>query len=715
MYLVGVDIGGTFTDCVVIDEQGTVTTAKSPSVPGDFSQGMINAIGVAAERLGFELEEFFQKISLISHGTTVGTNAIVQMRGARVGLITTRGHQDVIHIMRGSRGVGQRDLRQVVHFPESRKPEPIVPKRLISGISERVDCFGNVVVPLNEREVEAEIHRLIAEGVEAIAVCFLWSFLHPEHERRVKEMIHAIAPDMFVSCSVDLVPKWGEYERTTAVVLNAYIGPITSNYLSTLDQRLKSLGYVNPLQITQCGGGTISVQKAMEAPLLTLDSGPVSGVAGSLYLGRLMEHSNIITTDMGGTSFDVGLIFDGKPSYSSVSNVNQYEFFIPKIDIQAIGAGGGSMVRVDSLSRSLKVGPQSAGAMPGPICYSRGGTVPTVTDAALVLGYLDPYNFAGGRMKLDKPAAEKAIQAIACELGMSLLECASGIAKIAEFGMADVIRRTTIGKGYDPRDFVLYAFGGAGPVHAGVFARELGVQKVIIPQRETASTWCAFGAASADILHIHEQVDIIVTPLDLDRFRRNIEQLKRAASAGLLKDDIADDRHIFEFSLDMRHKGQINEVEVSLDWDLDSDRLEEQLLDRFFDRYEQLYGKGSSFRAARIEIVTFRVRAMAETLRPLLRSAEEPDDLGAEHARRPSRRIYWDEMGGEADTPIYDGSLLLRGQVVAGPAVVETPDTSVVVRPSQTLVLDRFGNFELLFPADASNAIENKISALEPA
>ncbi|HEX3996713.1 MAG TPA: hydantoinase/oxoprolinase family protein, partial [Acetobacteraceae bacterium] len=471
MYLVGVDIGGTFTDCVVIDEQGVVTTAKSPSVPGNFAQGMIDAIGLAAERLGHSREGFFHKISFLSHGTTIGTNAIVEKRGAKVGLITTKGHSDVIHIMRGSRGLDTRNVRAIVHFSESRKPDPIVPKRMIMGVSERVDCLGKVVVRLNEEEVKAAVHRLVAQGVEAIAVCFLWSFLFPDHERRVRDIILSIAPGMFVSCSVDLVAKWGEYERTTAVVLNAYIGPLTSGYLRSLDDQLRVLGYKNPLQITQCGGGTISVEKAKEAPLLTLDSGPVSGVTGSLYLGQVMGHPNIITTDMGGTSFDVGLIHDGKPAHSSVSNVNQYEFFIPKVDIQAIGAGGGSLARVDPNGPSLRVGPQSAGASPGPVCYGRGGTEPTVTDAALVLGYLDPDNFAGGRMKLNKPAAERAIQVVAKQLDMSLLECASGICKIAEFGMADIIRRTTVGKGHDPRDFVLFAFGGAGPVHAGVFAR----------------------------------------------------------------------------------------------------------------------------------------------------------------------------------------------------------------------------------------------------
>jgi N-methylhydantoinase A len=694
-YLVGVDIGGTFTDCVVIDETGTVTTAKSPSTPDDFARGMDNAIAAAAERLGIATGQLYRDTALLSHGTTVGTNAVVQKRGAKIGLITTRGHNDVIHIMRGSRGVTGRDVRQVVHFPESRKPEPIVPKGLIEGVSERVDCFGKVVVPLNEVEAEAAVGRLLAAGVQSIAICFLWSFLHPEHERRVRDMVRQLAPGIFVTCSCDLVPKWGEYERTTAVALNAYVGPLTYGYLHNLDRRLQSSGYAQPLQITQCGGGTISVEKAMEAPLLTLDSGPVSGVIGSLYLGQAMGYRNIITTDMGGTSFDVGIIADGKPAYSFVSNVNQYEYFIPKVDIQAIGAGGGSLVRIDERTRTIRVGPESAGAVPGPVCYGRGGTMPTVTDADVVLGYFDPDNFAGGRMRLDKAAAEAAIGAVAEQLGMGLLDCASGIAKIVEFQMADIVRRMTVGKGFDPRDFVLFAFGGAGPAHAGVFARELGVAKIVIPQRETASTWCAFGAASADILHIHEMVDIQATPFDGARIAGILERLAEAARHQMAKDGIAPSRQRLEFALDMRHKGQINEVEVVLDGADFAGDFEGPLKERFYRRYEQIYGRGASFHGARVEIVTFRVRASAETPRPRLVAADRlVADIPAA-AIGAHRRVYWDELKRAELSPVYDGTALLPGNEIAGPAIVETPDTTVVVRPGQTLAVDAFGNFDI--------------------
>ncbi len=695
-YLCGIDIGGTFTDCVLIDETGRVITAKSPSTPGNFAKGMMGALEAAATKVGITLPELCGQITRLSHGTTVGTNAIIQKKGVKVGLITTRGHNDVIHIMRGSRGLTGADIRQVVHIPESKKPDPIVPKSLVEGVSERVDCFGKAIVPLNEAEAEAAIRRLVAKGVKAIAVCFLWSFLEPRHERRVKEMIEQIAPGLFVTTSVDLVPKWGEYERTAAVALNAYIGPLVTGYLAGVAADVTRLGYHHPLQITQCGGGTISVSRAMGAPLLTLDSGPVAGVMGSAYAGGLMGYPNVITTDMGGTSFDVGVIHNGLPGFSYRSLVHQYEYYLAKVDVQTVGAGGGSLVRVDPSSGALKVGPESAGAEPGPICYRRGGTVPTVTDADLVLGYLDPDNFAGGSIKLDKAGAEAGIKALGEKVGLGLHECAGGIAKIVEFQMADLIRKVTVRKGLDPRDFVLFAFGGAGPVHAGVFARELGVAKVIVPQKETASVWCAFGAAAADVLHLYEQVEIMRSPFDAGRMNRVLQALKARADSDLDEDGADASRRDYRFSIDMRHKGQINEVEVELKTQSlaagDLDRLTAE----FFRRYEALYGRGSSLPGASLEAVTFRCRARVEMPKPKLPPADKLTETIPPAAKRKTRQIYWTEWGKLAETPIFDGHALVPGNRIKGPCVAETRDTSVVVHPGETLTVDRFGNFEIL-------------------
>jgi N-methylhydantoinase A len=696
-YLVGIDIGGTFTDCAIVDRGGRLLTTKVPSTPQDFARGMMDALGAGAQALGLPLERFCRDIRFLSHGTTVGTNTIIQKKGARVGLITTRGHEDAIHIMRGSRGYGGRDIRKVVHFPETSKPAPIVPKRLIRGVSERVDCFGEIVVPLNEGEAAAAIRDLLAQGVDAIAICFLWSFRNPEHEQRVKRMVQSISGDVFVTCSVDIAPKWGEYERVTATALNAYLGPVMASYLHKLDSSLKNLGYRHGLQMTQCGGGTVPVARAREAPLLTLDSGPVSGVTASMFLGAAMGEKNVITTDMGGTSFDVSIIHAGKPAYSFISNTDQYEYFLPKVDLQAIGAGGGSLVRANPETRTMTVGPDSAGAFPGPVCYGRGGTVPTVTDAQLVLGYLDPDNFAGGRMKLNRKNAEDAIAKVAKQLGMKTLECAAGICRIVELQMADVIRKVTVEKGFDPREFVLFAFGGAGPAHAGVFARELGVRKVVVPQRKAASTWCAFGAAAADVLHIFEHTEIMPTPVPASRVNAILNSLESNAKAVMTSEGIAEGRQRFEFSLDVRHKGQINEVEVLLESPRLKSDYESQLRKRFVERYEQLYGRGSALAGAQLEIVVCRLRARALTPRPRLVSSKKGTKRIPAKAVLKKREIYWPDLGGHRPTPVYDGDRLVIGNQIKGPAIVETADTTVVVHPRATLRLDPLGNFELSF------------------
>jgi N-methylhydantoinase A len=596
--------------------------------------------------------------------------------------------------MRGSRGYGGRDIRKVVHFPETAKPVPIVPKRLIRGVSERVDCFGEVVVALNEKEAQSAIRELVAEGVQAIAVCFLWSFRNPRHEQRVREMVQKLAPGVYVTCSVDIAPKWGEYERVTATALNAYLGPVMSGYLEKIDSSLQQLGYAHGLQIAQCGGGTVPVERAGEAPLLTLDSGPVAGVTASMFLGAAMGEKNIITTDMGGTSFDVSIIYGGKPAYSFISNTDQYEYFLPKVDLQAIGAGGGSLVRVHPETRTMTVGPDSAGAFPGPVCYSRGGTVPTVTDAQLVLGYLDPDNFAGGRMKLDKNAALKAIGAMGSQLGMNPMECAAGICRIVELQMADVIRKVTVEKGFDPRDFVLFAFGGAGPAHAGVFAQELGVKKIVIPQRKAASTWCAFGAAAADVLHIFEHTEIMPTPVAADRVNRILQKIQSNAEKLMASEGIAPGRQRFEFSLDVRHKGQINEVEVLLPYERLPSGYEPGLRKLFTDRYEKLYGRGSALAGAQLEIVVCRLRARALTPRPRLVKARSLSKAIPKAAVRKPRQIWW---SGLKKTPVYDGEKLAAGNTVKGPAIVETSDTAVVVHPGRTLRVDALGNFEITF------------------
>jgi N-methylhydantoinase A len=691
-FICGIDTGGTFTDAVVMDAHGRIVTAKAPSTPHDFSQGVMDSLQLIADKLGLSVEQLLQDTSRLALGTTVGTNAMLQRRGARVGLITTKGHRDVIHIMRGARGVPGVASELVLHFPESNKPDPIVPKTLIAEVSERVDCMGDVVVELNEAEAEAAITHLVSRGVEAIAICFLWSFKYPAHERRVKAMVERLAPQVFVCCSVDLVPRWGEYERTAATAINAYIGPVTSAYLQGLAGRVQHAGLRYPLQIMQCGGGVMPAAEAAGRAFLTLDSGPVAGVLASQYLGSVIGHNHIIATDMGGTSFDVGLIRDGVPVASYQSVVQQYEYFVPRIDIRSIGSGGGSIIWVDEVSSSLRVGPLSAGAEPGPVCYGRGGTQPTVTDADVVLGYLDPDYFLGGRLRLDREAAWRSIETVATRIGLGIIETASGAARVVEHQMADLIRKVTVQKGYDPRDFVVFAYGGAGPVHAGVYARELGARSVIVPLGAVCSLWSALGAASADLLHIYEAVDIQPSPFDPQRVATHFAALAERGLAQLQADGIAPAQARLAHSADLRYKGQINEVEVPLDaGPIDQARLA-QLVADFHNRYESLYGPGAGFREARVEIVTYRVRASSMSPKPVLRPAPAVGVAPPAAARAPARPVYWAEREDFEETPIYWGELLQSGNVIQGPAILQVPVTTIVVHPGQTARLDPYGN-----------------------
>jgi N-methylhydantoinase A len=692
-FICGIDTGGTFTDCVVLDEGGRITTAKAPSTPDDFSQGVLDALALAAGKLGLDTEALLRRTARLALGTTVGTNALLQRRGAVVGLLTTRGHRDVIHIMRGARGVPGLASEKVLHFPESNKPDPpIVPKTLIAEVSERVDCKGEVVVELNEAEAERGIRRLVARGVEAIAICFLWSFKHPEHERRVKAMVERLAPGVFVCCSVDLVPRWGEYERTAATVINAYLGPVTGAYMARVGRRVGGAGLASSVQVMQCGGGVVPAAEAARRAFLTLDSGPVAGVLASQYLGSVLGQKHVIATDMGGTSFDVGLVHEGRPVASYQSVVNQYEYFVPRIDIRSIGSGGGSIVWVDEVSGSLRVGPLSAGASPGPVCYGRGGREPTVTDAAVALGYLDPGYFLGGRLALDPEAARRSLLPVAERVGMGVVETASGALKVVEHQMADLIRKVTVHKGYDPRDFAVFAYGGAGPVHAGVYARELGAQSLVVPLGGVCSLWSALGAATADLLHIYETVDILASPFDPARVGQRFAELEQRGLAQLASDGVEPRAAQVARSADMRYRGQINEVEVAVPSGALDEAACAALIADFHRRYETLYGAGAGFREARVEIVTYRVRTTAAGTRPAIRAATERGADPPAEARAPSRRVYWSEIGDFDQTAVFWGERLQPGNRIGGPAIIQVPDTTIVVHPGQVARLDPYGN-----------------------
>ncbi|MBI3801351.1 MAG: hydantoinase/oxoprolinase family protein, partial [Deltaproteobacteria bacterium] len=673
----------------VMDERGQITIAKSPSTPQDFAEGFFNALEVAAEKLGLTLSRLLQDTRLLLHGTTVGTNAIIQLKGVKTGLITTRGHGDALIIMRSVGRSAGLPIEKLLHVSRHQKPPPIIPRTLIQEVSERVDWQGEVFLPLNIDEARAAIQTLLDQHVMAIAISFLWGFVNPAHELAVKRMVQEMAPSVFVTCAHELIAKPGEYERTAATAINCFIGPDSSGYIERVQERAKHLGYQHPLLIMQASGGVATAREAAHKPVFTIGSGPVGGVIGSKFLADTLGHQHVIASDVGGTSFDVGIISHGQPLTSSETIIHQYTFFMPQLDIQSIGSGGGSIIWIDELSGTMKVGPHSAGADPGPACYNRGGEAPTITDANLLLGYLNPENFLGGKFMLDKNSSLRTLQKIAEQLQMDVVEAASGAVQIVEFHMADLMRQMTVQRGLDPRDFIVYAYGGGGPTHAVSYSRELGCRTVVVPLGAVASTWSALGIQSADLLHVYEKAELLIAPFDPERLNAIFADLETQGRAQLREDGIAEASLRFRRTADMKFRLQIHRVEVPVPLGSLTAQDTERLRQTFAEQYESLYGQGSAFRDAGMEIGVLRVVAIGTIPRPSL-SRQAPRTTEAQPAYR---EVYWRELKRFTSTPIYNGAKLAALRDIEGPAVIEMPETTIVLRPGSAGRLDEYGNF----------------------
>ena len=683
----GVDIGGTFTDCVVIGDDGQLTLAKVSSTPPEFAKGFLDAVSEAASKLGLELNDFLSQTELLLHGTTVGTNALVQRRGARTGLITTRGHRDHLLMMRSYGRSAGLPIEQLLRVSRHKKPDPLVPPHLIREVSERVDWEGDVILPFNEEEARAAVTGLLAENVEAIAISFLWGFVNPDHELRMKAIVREMAPDVFISCAHELIAKPGEYERTAAAAINAFIGPSTARYVQEVDEATTEAGYSHPLLIMQAAGGVAPAEISAESPLFTIGSGPVGGVTGVAYLAERLGHSNVIAGDMGGTSFDVGIVADGEPLTSSETIINQYTFFMPRLDIESIGAGGGSLVWVDEHSQTLRVGPHSAGAVPGPACYGRGGTQPTTTDCDVILGRYNPDNFLGGTLELDMHAARAALESVAAPMGMDPQVAADGALRIIESHMADLMRQMTVERGLDPRDFVVYSFGGAGGAHTVAFARELGCSTVVVPLGDMASVWSALGVMTSDVLHLYEYSELLSSPFDADRLNEIYEGLEADALAQLKEEGFAEQEIELTRIAEMKFSLQIHVLEVTVPAGTLTEAQMTEQQDRFVARYEQTFGEGSAFPGAGTQIGTCRVVG-----RGRVRTPELPQIAAAQIEPASQREVYWREFGGMHATDIYRGEDLGAGSEVAGPAIIELPVTTVVLPPGADAKVDSLGN-----------------------
>ncbi|HTR75233.1 MAG TPA: hydantoinase/oxoprolinase family protein [Solirubrobacterales bacterium] len=684
-YSIGTDIGGTFTDCTVLTSDGQIVTGKSPSTPPNFSEGFFGAVEDAAGTLGLSLPDLLSQATTLVHATTAATNALVQRKGAKVGLITTRGHGDAMLVMRGGGRSKGLDVDDLLYLPGMTKPDPIVAPELIREVSERVDCKGEVVVGLVEEQARTAIEELVEAGAETIAVAFLWSFLHPEHECRVRDLIEEIAPDLFVSCSHDIAPRVGEYYRTVATVMNSYVGPLMNDYVGQIADGAREQGYERPVLFAQCIGGTVPVSEVKRRPLFTLDSGPVSGIVASNYLGEQFGFQNIITADMGGTTFDVAVIDGNAPLTRESTNLDRYEMYLPMLDVESIGAGGGSIAWIDPASGTMKVGPQSAGADPGPVCYRNGGTEPTVTDANVVLGVINPERFLHGRRTLDRDASCAAVSALGERIGLDMEKTAAGIIEIVDNLMAEKIRRMTVYRGHDPREFAVFSFGGAAGAHASSFSRSLGVSAVVVPVGNIASVLSALGTISGDVMHVYDRAARLPAPFDLEEINAGFARLEEQAfdqlgAEGFDRRDVSLARLV-----SMKYGAQVFDVEVPFDAGDSGD----DLVARFEGTYERRFGKDSGYAPAGIELIRLRMYASGSLPRPELAATLSGDG----RRQRETRSVYWRELGEYVETPIYEE---VTG-AIDGPAVIELPDTTVVVRPGDRLRSDAHQNLVLTF------------------
>ena len=697
-YVLATDVGGTCTDTVVFAVGEPIHLGKALSTPPDFADGVLDSIQSAADAMGLDRAELLARTKLFTHGSTVVDNTLLTRSGARTGLITTEGFEDTLLVTRGAYGrwAGLSEDR-IKHPVKTERAPPLVPGDRIRGVPERVDYKGAVIRELDEAAVEAAVRHLVETmDVEALAVTFLWSFYNSDHERRVREIIARVAPQTFVSLSSDIAPVPGEYERTSTTVINAYAGHMASDYITNLQTQLSGQGYDGPLLVMQGYGGLLPASEAAGRAVGMIECGPAAGVIGSQYLGDLMGDKDVIAADMGGTTFKVGVIQDGELEFAREPMVDRYHYVAPKIEVVSIGAGGGSIVSLEPRTNVPRVGPQSAGARPGPVCYGFGGTEPTLTDVMTLIGYMEPERFLGGIITLDIEAARTAFKAkIADPMGKNVEEAAFGIYRVAAAQITDLIHEITVERGLDPRDFVLHAFGGSCPLLAGVFGQELSVRRVIVPY--TAAVNCAFGLVSADIVHEYSVTTTRPVPTPADEINDLFAPLIERARAQLSDEGFSDDRISLEWSVDLRYGRQVHEVTtpVHATTPLDEEGFQ-ALVDDFEALYERKYGKGSAYRDAGMEMTMFRLAARGRMTRPeIIAEALGDTDPAAAHIGR--RAIFVDARGTMEDADIYDFERLTPGNVVAGPAVIHTPITTIVVQDAQTGRMDEYRNIVIEF------------------
>ncbi|MBT4268922.1 MAG: hydantoinase/oxoprolinase family protein [Deltaproteobacteria bacterium] len=693
MYIVGVDIGGTFTDAFASGD-GIVASAKASTTPANLLEGVMNAICDLGTELNVPVDQLLSKTAFVSHGTTVALNAITTGNVAKVGFITTRGHRDSIYIMDVEGRYAGLTAEETQNTARTDKPDPIIPKRLAKEVSERIDSQGEVLVPLNENDVRSAVQDLLDEKVEAIAVSFLWSFLNPKHELRVREIIHEMATEMYVNLSHIISPRIREYPRSVTTIMSAQVGPSLRKYLVPMKEKLLEKKLQGALLVMQGNGGTISADEADEYPIATIGSVLSGGISGALSLGEHLGHKNIITTDVGGTTFLVGLIVDGKANFSDTHVINKFRLNVPMVQVNSIGSGGGAIVWLDE-QLNIRIGPRSAGASPGPACYGEGGMEPTVTDADLLLGILNPDFFLGGRKPLYIELARKALlENIGKPLGLNAEEAAMAVYTIQNAQTSDLVRQMVVQHGYNPGDFIVYSFGGAGPVHCCGYSQDIGVKEVLVPLGEAPAAFSAFGLASSDVVLTVELSDPANYPVDPEKVNANFKQIEKTARERMESQGIDFESVSIKREVDVRFTMQLNQLSVTVKNGHLTDEEVEEIFEDFEEKYETLYGEGTGFALAGFQLINYRVFITGELAdKPSLHDIPKADGRPVGDAIKQRRKVLLDPKLGWQETPIYDYGKLLAGHEIEGPAVIETPTTTVVITAeTKGAFVDQLGN-----------------------
>jgi len=673
MYRIGIDVGGTFTDFSMIGEDGNVFFHKTPSTPHDPSEAIVQGMAQMLREHGVSPGE----VSHIGHGTTVATNLIIERKGADVGLITTAGFRDVLEI--------GRQVRPHLYDYSVQKPEPVVPREFRLEVDERVDADGHVLQALDEEQVVAAAEFLAAGGIGAVAICFLHSYKNPDHERRARQIVLERMPHAYISLSSDVMPEFREFERLSTTVLNTFIGPRMSSYLDHFLVQVRARGVANEPRTVHSNGGLMSIETVRSHPVRTCLSGPAAGVVGAAIVGSVIGRENLVTFDVGGTSTDVSLVRDGHPVFTSYRNVAGYPVKMPMVDIHVIGAGGGSIAWLDDAG-ALKVGPQSAGAVPGPVGYGRGGQEPTITDAEIVLGRLNPVALLRGKMPVYAEQAGQAIRVRVAEpLSLSMEDAAEGILRIATANMSRAIRSVSTEKGYDLKNFVLYAYGGAGPLHAVEVAQECGIPVVVVPLEP--GTMCARGVLLADVSFDFVKSDIrTASAAEWDGVVESFGGLRVQADAWLDAENVAEDHKTMRLSVDARYEGQNFEIQVP--FRPGRAPAHEDFVADFQAIHRREYGYNLIGR--KIQIINLRLQAVGKVMKVSLARRETPGRL--DEACLGSRQVYIDKARGWVPTRVYDRSLIPSRAMVDGPAIIEEMSSTTLVGMGHKAQADDYGN-----------------------